>query len=65
MEKKGDPGKRYPQSLKDEVVAVYIESAASLRELSEKYGVANPTIWRWISNFAKENQEDTRLMDKI
>lgn len=65
MERKGNPGKRYSQTFKSEVVAMYIESDVSLRTLSENLGIPNPTIWRWIANFAEKNPTDVRLMDKI
>ena len=65
MERKGNPGKRYSKSFKNEVVTMYIESDESLRTLSANLGIPNPTIWRWIANFAEENPADTRLMDKI
>ena len=65
MEIKGNLGKRYSKSFKNEVVTMYIESNESLRSLSANLGVSLVSIWKWISNFAKENPDDTRLMDKI
>lgn len=65
MERTGNPGKRYSQIFKSEVVAMYIESDVSLRILSENLGIPNSTIWRWIAKFAEENPTDARIMDKI
>ena len=37
-----------PQALKDEAVALYLESDLSAREVAERYNVTERTLLRWV-----------------
>lgn len=54
---------RYSEEFKREIVSIFERGELSVVQIEKLYGVANPTIYKWIYKFSTFNEKGFRVIE--
>lgn len=54
---------RYSEEFKREIVSIFEKGELSVLQIEKLYGVANPTIYKWIYKFSTFNEKGFRVIE--